>query len=71
MKRTVRYTFAVILVVFLTACATPAQILPTLIPPSDASKPILTTAANFKNVLVYDSPEMYKVVVETVQYSDR
>lgn len=63
-----RFPCAMLLVVMLTACATPAQILPTIFPNTELSKPIVSNAANFKNVLVYDSPQMYKVVVETVQY---
>lgn len=68
MIRTVRFTFFVMLAVVLTACTTPAQILSTLSPPAVESKPILANAAKFKNILVYDSPKMYEVVVDTVLY---
>jgi dienelactone hydrolase len=68
MNRFAHITIIALLIVILTACATPAQILSTLSPSTESSKPIQSSAANFKNILVYDSPMMYKVVVETVQY---
>jgi dienelactone hydrolase len=68
MNGTVRFIFTVILIVILTACAAPAQILSTLSPSAEVSKPIQANTATFKNILAYDSPKMYKVVVETVQY---
>ena len=63
-----RFIFTAILIVVLTACSTPIQILSTLSPSIESSNPIQSNAASFKNILVYDSPKMYKVVVETVQY---
>ena len=68
MTGTVRFTFIAVLIVFLTACATPSQILSTLSPSTESSKPFQSNSANFKNILVYDSPKMYQVVVEMVQY---
>ena len=68
MNRLVHFTFSVLFVELLAACTTPAQISPMPAPPSAASKPILINTASYKNILVYDPPKMYKVVVETVQY---
>jgi len=53
-----RFTITVLLVIILTGCTNPTQILPTK----------TATLPPFNNVLVYDIPEMYKVIVETVQY---
>jgi dienelactone hydrolase len=61
MTGTVRFALIIVLIVVLTACST-------ISPSTESSKPIQSNAANFKNILVYDSPKMYKVVVETVQY---
>jgi hypothetical protein len=75
MNRLARFNLVVLLVVVLTACATPAQ--PSPIPDEATSTPISPTAipattsptkSNFTNPLVYDLPEMYDVNVETVQY---
>lgn len=68
MKRFAQITIILLLAIILTACATPAQIISTISPPAVESKPIQTNAATFKNILVYDSPKMNKVVVETVQF---
>jgi len=68
MKRFAQITIILLLAIILTACATPAQIISTISPPAVESKPIQTNAATFTNILVYDSPKMNKVVVETVQF---
>lgn len=68
MKRYAHITIVALFMVILTACATPTQILSTISPSTESSKPIQPNAANFKNALVYDSLTMYKVIVETVQY---
>jgi dienelactone hydrolase len=73
MNAVARFTIAVLLVAMLTGCATPSQILPS---PTATLQPTLPspTATQlppeppFTNILVYDPPEMYKVIVETVQY---
>jgi dienelactone hydrolase len=73
MNAVARFTIAVLLVVMLTGCATPSQIPPS---PTATLQPTLPspTATQlppeppFTNILVYDPPEMYKVIVETVQY---
>jgi dienelactone hydrolase len=63
-----RTTFTVLLIVLLSGCATPAQILPTPASPSVISKPTPTSAAAFKNILIYDAPTMDKVIIDTVKY---
>ncbi len=73
MNAVARFTMTVLLVVMLTGCATPSQIPPS---PTATLQPTLPspTATQlppeppFTNILVYDPPEMYKVIVETVQY---
>jgi dienelactone hydrolase len=62
-----RFTFPVLVIVMLTGCATPTQILParTAKPPSPTQPP---ADATFTNKLIYDTPGMYTVIVETVQY---
>lgn len=68
MNRLAHITIIALLMVLLIACATPAQISSTPVSPSSATKTIQNTAAIFTNILVYNSPKMYEVVVETVQY---
>lgn len=77
MNRFARFNPGVLLVVVLTACATSAQLSQTpappaatvaSIPPANTPTPVPPTKVPFKNILVYDPPEMYDVNVETVQY---
>jgi hypothetical protein len=69
MNGSARFTFPVLLIIILTGCTTPIQFLP--IPTATLRSPTATqgpTQPPFENTLVYDTPEMYKVIVETVQY---
>ncbi len=75
MNKIVRFTFTMLLVIVLTACASPAQTSPTSveaistpIPPTAISATTSPTKSNFMNALVYDTPEMYDIPIETVQY---
>ncbi len=64
-----RFTLTVLLIIIMTGCATPTQIIPTptaIQPSPTAAQP--PTEPAFTNKLIYDTPGMYKVIVETVHY---